>query len=206
MKKALPLLLALLLLCCAAGAASADELLYLENPTLTQWSATNSALQLTLRKEGMPVDLSGDNGVIAYYEKNVRTGVNGERVADGGTYSEKNTYMLGMGAGVDREDLWYVTMTYNAGTDLEECYNNTVCMLLAFDDLYVLMAGTEDEAALLDGILGRLTTEGSVGFQVGGKVLMRKDIGGQFIIGVDSVAFYDAFYPNSLEEYYNFDE
>ncbi len=207
MKKIISALLILALVACITGFASADELLTLENPTLVAWSVKNTAMQLTLQQQGLPVDFSNDNGIIRYYEKDIRTGANGERVADGGAYSEKNTYMIGMGAGVDLEDLWYVTMTYSIDTNIDECYNNVACMLVAFDDIRALMGGNEDEQALLNGILDRLVLEsGSVGFQYGGKVLMRKDIGSQFIIGVDSKAFYDAFYAGSLTEYYNLDE
>lgn len=220
MKKVFSLLAALILLAGAAGPAGAEEpagteepagaeeeLLILENPSLITWSACFAVLQLTMQSKGLPVDFSTDNGIIGYYEKNIRTGANGERVADGAAFSEKNSYMLGMGAGVDREDLWYVTMTFGADTDPGVCYNNVTCMLLAFDDISALMGGDEDEQELLNGMLDRLVFQsGSVGFQYGGKVLMRKDLGSRFIIGVDSLAFYEAFYAGSLTEYYNLDE
>ena len=207
MKKIIALILALILATGAVGLALADDLLILDNPTLIEWSATCTALQLVMQSQNLPVDLCSDNGSIGYYEKNIRKGSNGERVADGGTYSQKKTYMLGMGAGVDREDLWYVTMTYSTDTNIDECYNNVACMLLAFEDIHALLNGSEDEKALLEDILNRLVLQsGSVGFQYNGKVLMRKDIGQQFIIGVDSVAFYEAFYAGSLTEYYNLDQ
>ena len=207
MRKCLSLLLAFLLPVIAAGAMAEEAPETLENPVLTDWSMTFTALQLVFMGKGLPVEFSADTGIISYYEKNVRTGSGGERVADGGTYSENRSYMLGMGAGVEREDLWYITMTYDAGTDMETCYNNTACMLLAFNDIKALWDGGEDEHALAEAILDRLVNQpGSVGIQYGGKVFIRIDRGSRFIVGVDSLEFYEAFYADSLEEYYSFDE
>ncbi len=207
MKKGIALFVVLTLLTGMAGPGTAENLLDVENPTLINWSINNSVLLLQLMSSGCDVDPTGDNGIIHYRKNDVRTGSGGEKVADGGAYSQKGTYMLGMGAGVDREDLWYVTMTFRADGDEDMRYYNVFCMLAAFDDLYALMAGSEDESALFEGMLDRLVLqEGSVGIQYGGKVLMRKDLGTSIIIGVDSLPFYEAFYAGSLTEYYNLDE
>lgn len=211
MKKTFLIFLACIMLFCSLEATAAgknDQLLVIDNPTLISWSATFSTLQLLLQESGKPVDFCSDNGSIGYYERNVRTGAHGERVADGGAYSQDGNYILGMGAGVDREDLWYVTLTFGPQSDPDQCFNNTLCMLYAFDDLFSVFSGEDGDTSLITDVMELLVrTEETVGIQINQKVLMRKEIGnGQFIVGVDSLAFYEAFYAGSLTTYYNLDE
>lgn len=207
MKKRIALLLVGLLLFGCLTAGCAEGMLILDNPVLIGWAVNYGAMELLMQEQGIPMDSHGVNGSISYYEKNIRTGANGERVADGGAYSKQGTYMLGMGAGVDQEDLWYVTMTFNAGADKDQCANNVFCMLYAFDDLRETLSASENDGLLQEMINMLVGDNGTFGIQLNGKIIMRKELGnGQVIIGVDSIPFYEAFYAGSLTEYYNLDE
>ncbi|MDR9831737.1 hypothetical protein RCJ22_39820, partial [Vibrio sp. FNV 38] len=144
MKKAVSVLVALIMLLTLSSAAYAErgELLELNNPTLTEWALARGALQLTCEKNGYPVDYDHCNGSILYYANDVRYGVNGEAVADAGAYSDQGSYILGAGAGIDRDDLWYVTMTYSGIDNQQMCEVNVMCMIYAFEDLYTLFTSS----------------------------------------------------------------
>lgn len=201
------MVLACLLLSVCATAGWAEEMKILDNPVLIEWAINCAAMELIVEQEGISIDRHEANGSISYYEKNIRFGANGERVADGGTYSKQGTYMLGMGAGVDQEDLWYVTMTFNPGVDKDQCANIIFCMLYAFNDLRETLSAEGNEGLLQEIINQLVGDNGTFGIQLNQKIIMRKELGnGQVIIGVDSIPFYEAFYAGSLTEYYNLDE
>jgi hypothetical protein len=77
-------------------------------------------------------------------------------------------------------------------------------MICAFEDLDKAFSESDETKAIFEEILAILTQgNGDIGFEINGKLLMRKELGnGLFIVGVDSVAFYNAFYAGSLKDYY----
>lgn len=205
MKKTISILAALLVFLSACTAATAEnKAIIIDNPTLTEWAIQYTVQLLLMQKEGNPVEHDTGNGSILSYEQNIRYGANGERVLDGGLYSENGIYTLGMGAGVDRDDLWYVTLTFGSNADPKIVANNTRCMICAFEDLDKAFSESDETKAIFEEILAILTQgNGDVGFEINGKLLMRKELGnGLFIVGVDSVTFYNAFYAGSLKDYY----
>ena len=205
MKKGISFLAAIIfLMVCVPVMGETADMIRIENSTLTEWVKEYTSLLLLMKENGNAVEMDTGNGIICSYEQDIRFGVNGERVLDGGIYSENGIYMLGMGAGVDQDDLWYVTLTFGPNVDQQIVTNNTLCMIYAFGDLYRLFSESEESKDTFVEILDMLTSGNeSVGFELNGKLLMRKELGnGQFIVGVDSVAFYNAFYAGSLENYY----
>ncbi len=210
MKRTAALIAALMIFClfCSAAWGDASGTIRIENPTLLEWNGRYKALLLSVLQSGGPAETDSANGIISSREQNIRTAAGGERVLDGGLYSDHGIYVLGMGAGVDREDLWYVTLTFGPEADPELIRNNARCMIYAFEDLYRLFTESEDGPVLFDEILDALATgKESVGFVAGGKLLMRMELGsGRFILGVDSLAFYNAFYAGVLENIYRLTE
>ncbi len=205
MRKRIAALTAALVLACLAPLSGALALSRLENPALTAWADAFTVIQLAYMGENKAVDLTGTDGVIYYNAFENRISADGQRVADGATFSEDGNYMLGMGAGVNNDALWYVTMTFRSGGDAGLCRNMTECMLLSFEDL-AQMFGEDPE--LMEDICDALVHDGNpTGIQLNGKVLFRKPISETaFIIGVSSLEFYRAFYYGTLGDYINLDE
>ena len=182
----------------------------IENPNLVKWAEEYLSWHLTLMAQDEPVMLEDSmtfSGRINYNEEDARTGYNGKKAADGGTYSENGTFSLGAGAGLDDDNLWYVSFTYEKNADSDVMLYNTYFMLLSSEDL---LDGLSD-AGLDNSEAGKfaakmtqqlLLSEEDMAIQTGNVVAVSKKLStGQRLVALETVDFYEEFYKGSIENY-----
>ena len=201
MKRTLSLLLVTVLLLACASALGETAYEVLVNPTLAEWAEGFFTYNLMLLQNEIYLS---DNIIpsanIIYNPAYVRSGSDGQRIADGGVTSEEGTFSVGMGAGIDDETMWYVTFTYNTNADREVIIYNTVNMLMAFRAIGAL--GDVESDLIVDLTDALLSSTESVAYELGDAVVAVKQLdNGQLLIMVDSLEFYNAFYKGSIANY-----
>lgn len=210
MKRIVSLLLCLFLACSAAG-AFADELV---NPYITTHCEMYIHFMLSAAESLNDMEFL-DNfaftaGKILYNRRDTRIGYTGQRVADGGAMNDLGTCTIGCGAGVDNEELWYVTNTFSAGMEPHVLSTSALAMFLSAWPMCPAMGADADEAYENAGALADLllSCNVSTAYQIGNLVFFCKPLdgraplnGGMFILGVNSLDFYNEFYYGTIPNY-----
>lgn len=212
MKRILALIVCLTLALSCSGALALEELI---NPNAEVLCSTyfmyTMALAESVENYGILENLTFSAGKIGYFPSDARTGYTGQKVADGGATNELGTCTLGVGAGIDNENLWYVTNTYSAGLDYLTLRVSAISMVMASHGLGVNL-GDDAETAIatamdLADLLLASTT--ATAYQLDDVVYFCKPLdsrapleGGMFILGVNSLEFYNEFYYGTIKNYY----
>lgn len=183
----------------------------IENPNLVKWAESYLACHLTLLMQDEPVMLDDSmtfSGKINYDESMIRWGNgSGKEVVDGGVGSAKGTFAIGAGAGLDDDNLWYVSFTYEKNVDSDVMLYNTYFMLLSSEDLLdgLSDAGLDDsetEKIMIQITQQLLMPEEDIAIQTGNMVAVsKKTDAGQRLIALETVDFYEEFYKGSIENY-----
>lgn len=210
MKRIVALILCLTLSLSCSGALALSELI---NPNVSQFCFYYMQYAMALSESvddfSILEKLAFSAGKIGYFDHDARTGYTGQKVADGGASNQLGTCTLGVGAGLSNENLWYVTNTYYPGLDYLTLRVSAISMILASDGLGVSL-GEDDTAVatameLADMLLA--STE-STAYQLDDVVYFCKLLdgrtpleGGMFILGVNSLEFYNEFYYGSIKNY-----
>ncbi len=147
---------------------------------------------------------TGDRGpatdmvMINYSE--TRKSMDGEEVADGGMTSLGGTFSIGVGSGVDNEELWYATLTFPADIDEQVMEINTLMAVAACQAVGIDFGDDDEIIYTLAGFL--CYSEGDAAVEIGDLVLATKILsGGQRLVMFDSLDFYNGFYAGSIEDY-----
>lgn len=210
MKRIISLLLCLTLTCSAVGAFAAE----LVNPYVETYCNLYVKFMVSIAEDlGDPEfydHFAFSSGKILYYPQDVRTGYTGQKVADGGTSNSLGTCTFGCGAGVDNENLWYVTNTFSAGADQLAITACALVMCYVAWPMCPELGADADEAYENASILADLLLNCNVStaYQIGNVVFFVKPLdgrsplnGGMFIIGVNSLDFYNEFYYGTIPNY-----
>lgn len=207
MKRIIALSLMLLLL--LFGSCALAEYKELLNPNLDIWCNNYNSFFLSMFAEGG--DYSGDSilmgGKIIYDPTQTRVSYYGDAVADGGLSSTKGTYMVGMGAGVENEDLWYISFTFGANASGDDIVQHSMCAMLACLPLGLNLGDGESAVDNLTALLmPLLTSEKDIAIKYCDLVFVKKDLGGKLLFSIDSNDFYDGFYAGTISNFLDLDE
>lgn len=218
MKRIASLILCIILVLNFTGAFAA-ELNELINPYAESFCTQYTLFTLLLCDDALNDinvldNLAFSTGNIRYFSSDARKGYTGQKVADGGAMNELGTCTIGVGAGIDNEDLWYVTNTYSGGLDYQTLLISAVAMCMASNGLGVNLGTDIDEVVNTSMQLAKMLiscTE-TTAYQLDDVVYLCKLLdnrspleGGMFILGVESLDFYNEFYYGSVENYYVFE-
>lgn len=190
------------------------ELKTLDNPHLIKWNEIFTMLTLNSFSENPGGEYVLSSGTINYDPDTMRSNSEGIHMADGGFTSSEGSYSLGQGASPEAEDMWYVSFTYTQDTDWQIIVDNTINMVFAC----AYMADVpEDGTPIADGfgetdeersdtiqsiLMVLLASEEAIAVEVGDFVFISKPLGNQLLITFDTLAFYNAFYKGSIENYF----
>ncbi len=132
-----------------------------------------------------------------------RVSPQGYKVGDFYLPTRDGTFFIGAGMGLDNDELWYITFTFDQSTKTTDLYNNTMALLAACDIIGVKFPEGEEGNQLGNYIAELLcTADQDVAIEMQGVVMGVKLLsGGQRLVMIDSVEFYNAFYPGSIENY-----
>lgn len=204
MKKLIALFLALTLMLGIASPALAEYKSYLSE-TLSIWNAYYCAYVEAFANsfpEDMVVDTPFPSGGIIYDENSFTYGpYTGVGVIHGGCYSPNNTITMGFGTGMgENENYWYASITYSPECNAPTLVATANALLLASIQAGVPLE-TDDLNELMD-FMQEVLQYDDIAVQIGDYVLVHKALsGGQYLLAIDSLAYYDEFYYNDTENY-----
>lgn len=205
MKKLIALFLALTVMLGIASPALAEYESY-ASKTMKTWTAYYGAYVEDFAKvlqEGEVLDTPFPTGGILYNENSFTYGpYTGVGVIHGGCISPNNTMTMGFGTGMgEDENYWYVSITYSP-----ECNGATLAATSYAFLRASIHAGVPLDSSDLNGMMDFLQTIlycDDIAVQIGDYVLVHKNLsGGQHLLAIDSLAYYDEFYYNDTENYY----
>lgn len=208
MKKMFVTMLVMVMLFCVN--VNANEMCTLENPDIMKFAEHYAGFHLDLMSRDEPMFLSDNilfGGKINYNEDDARVGYSGKKVADGAIYSEYGTFMIGCGAGIEDEDLWYVSFTYEKNADPDVMLYNTYFMMGSSEDFFnaLMESGYDEEEQdelMMEILQELLTTKEPIAIETGDVVFVSKELGsGQRLIVLDSKEMYEEFYKGSIDNY-----
>ena len=208
MKRIVSLILLSLLLLVSVPALG--EYLELQNPTLLSWCDAYNAYYLAFMDSSD--DFSGDSillgGNIVYDPTQTRKSYYGDAVADGGLTSTLGTYVVGMGAGVENEDLWYVSFTFDASAKENDVLVHSMCAVLASQAGGLYLGEGEEVGEMVNLLLNPLLSSSEdLAVKYCDIVLVSKHLsGGKLLLSIDSYDFYDGFYAGTVANFIDLDE
>ncbi len=205
MKKLLAMFLILTMMLSIASPALADYQKYASETLLTWSMYYKSCVQAfaEVLPEGAVVDTPFPSGIIMYDENSYTYGpYTGVGVIHGGLYSLNNTTAIGMGTGLDEnEKYWYVSITYSPEHNGETLFVTSAAFALA--SIQVGLPLDDSDIELLMEFMYGLMSNDDIAVQIGDYVLVHKALsGGQYLLAIDTLAYYDEFYYNDTENYY----
>ncbi len=205
MKKLLAMFLILTMMLSIASPALADYQQYASETLLTWSMYYNSYVQVFAEglSEDAVVDTPFPSGIIVYDENSYTYGpYTGVGVIHGGQYSLNNTTTIGMGTGLDEDEkYWYVSITYSPEHNDETLFVTSAAFALA--SIQVGLPLDDSDIELLMEFMYGLMSNDDIAVQIGDYVLVHKALsGGQYLLAIDTLAYYDEFYYNDTENYY----
>ncbi|MDD3411716.1 MAG: hypothetical protein PHY12_13010 [Eubacteriales bacterium] len=198
MKRRILAMLLIAAMLCTASAVCAEELQTLTNPYITAWGqlyteALNIEKMTDMALFSEPKIHYADSGV----RNGLKTGASGAVVANGGVHSQKETFTVGMGAGVDNPELWYVSFVFTGKTSEQDLVYTVAAMLIGCHavGLDLSTGDGEYEEHVMQVLEKLLSGKRPLMIEANGLVLVAKDLGdGQQLFAVDSLAYFDDFY------------
>lgn len=205
MKKTLCLCLALFVALLAALPAMASAQQVYTSETLTTINNAFFTYMLTLCENEPEIDMVGSTGLIQYNDNSFTYSYDDVGVIHGGAYSQQNTVTLGIGTGLDEhEDHWYMSLSFTPEASQLTIQASAYAFMLACAEVGLpLPEDIEEKSDISWAILDALFAEDEIAIEMGDLVLIHKALeGGSHLLAVDSLAYYNGFYYNSIENYY----
>lgn len=204
------MILILLFSVCGSHTSVYAELLQATNETLTTYTAAYRGYMDQLLPQAPDLDSFPCIHSIGYMPKAYRTTTDGVPIADGYCSSLNGSFSVGAGCGIGEEypDYWYVACTFTPDTGKDTVQANTQMLLISLKKIGVSLGDDTDDADdVIKTIIDFLEETGSVSIEIGNVVFFRKEIGnGRFLIGVNSLPFYNGMYAGTEPNYLTFDE
>lgn len=203
MKKLTSLLLTMLMLFALTLPASAESPYY-QSMKLAKWGYGYEILMSSWAESleeplDMPNVLSGH---ILYTLDSFTTGYSGTPVLNGGTGSSQNTVSLGMGVDMTEEELWYVSLTFSPEASSATFAYSSMAMVLACMANDMQIPEGMDWVDFATDICETLISAPETAIEYDGLVFVYKELeGGSRLMCVDSLAYYNDFYYNTIENY-----
>lgn len=192
LNRGIALILCLLL---ALPAARADEK---ANPSVAAWCDAYNTLMLNISSNLSDVLLVSGNIQYAASDIDQSRGVS---MVYGGAYSPESTYAIGMGSGLENDDLWYVSFTYY-NAQAKDIQYTMLCSILSSLAVGVDLGGQDEAMESARYILSALiSADSDVAMELDGVVFVFKSLSSGLLFALDSKAYYDTFYKGSISNY-----
>lgn len=182
--------------------ASASEV---DNYNLMAVSMLYNGLMVRFANSDQELDYCAAAMSIPYRQDSLSTLLNGEKIAKGISYSLQRSITMGMGAGIDDDSYWYLSLTFPYSVLSTDSFFYNMYSLVLGSILADVGITPDDDAdtnvTMALDIIDALVADGqNTAVTCGDLAFFYIDTSSEVIIGVDSKNYFDN-YPSSIRNF-----